>query len=101
MEVRGCDGAAGQYERGERWRGCVELVDLLLELSNISLRDARRRCACELGADREQAVLDGRERARDCCARLMGEDDAERGVQLVERTDRFDYGVGLRDANPA
>ena len=102
MQARGRLGPARQHEAPQLGKLGVEVVAPLLEPVDHRLLDTEPVGDApghgEVGADVEELVLDPRQRLAQTLRHVAGEDDAERGVELVDGAERADPAVELGDA---
>ena len=93
---------ARKHEAPELGKGGVEAVALVLEDVDLRLRHAQSSLVLqrhrEIGAEVEELVLYPSEHIADLFGALRGENEPERGVQLVDRSVRRDPEVELGGA---
>src|SRR2546428_6175690 len=102
MQPRDAFRAAGDDELPDL--ADVEGLDSVFETGHVGLRDPGdlRLPGCgrhrELGSDREEVVLDLQEEIANSFLLLRCEDEADYGVQLIDRAHRLHPRIVLRDA---
>src|SRR5581483_928047 len=82
--------SAGQDELFQRRQLCVEAVEQLFQAQDVRLADAAVTRNAELAPEVEEFVLDVGQAVAHRVRQRLGEQHADRAVQLVDRADRLD-----------